>query len=197
MNYLNRVIAYYSRGGCPAITSYVTSMDYLLTGHESKRLRFRPLHPDDFDTWLPFYDHPQSTQFWAGEPSDPIQNCQHWFDKTFYRYQHNKGGMNVLIDRQTGAFIGQCGLLVQVVDGVAELEIGYSILPQFWNQGYATEAASACLRHAFANQLCNSLISIVHEQNISSQTVAIKTGLIAEKRTIYANNPVIIYRISK
>lgn len=170
-------------------------MSYLLTGHESERLRFRPLQPDDFDSWLPFYDHPQSTQYWAGEPSDPVRNCQQWFDKTFYRYQHNKGGMNVLIDKQTGTFVGQCGLLVQVVDGLDELEVGYSILPQFWKQGYATEAANACREYAFANGLSDSLISIIHEENIPSQAVALKTGMSAEKRTIYANNPVLIYRI--
>jgi RimJ/RimL family protein N-acetyltransferase len=152
---------------------------------------------DDFDTWLTFYHDPQSTRYWEGEPVDPVVNYQQWFDKTFYRYQQNKGGMNVLIDKQTGAFIGQCGLLVQVVDGIEELEIGYSILPPFRNQGYAAEAASACRQYAFANRLADSLISIIHEQNIPSQTVALKTGLIADKRTIYANNPVIIYRISK
>jgi RimJ/RimL family protein N-acetyltransferase len=169
-------------------------MDYLMTGHESGRLRFRLLQPDDFDLWLPFYYHPEATRYWQGEPTDPVLNCQQWFEKTFYRYQHHKGGMNVLIDRKTGAFVGQCGLLVQVVDGIQELEIGYSILPQFWNQGYATEAAITCRRYAFANGLSDSLISIIHEQNIPSQTVALKNGMTAEKRTIYAGNPVIIYR---
>ncbi len=103
----------------------------------------------------------------------------------------------MLIDKQTGAFVGQCGLLVQVVNQVEELEVGYSILPQFWNRGYATEAAFLCQRHAFNNALSNSLISIIHEQNIPSQTVALKTGMVADKRTIYANNPVIIYRIER
>ncbi|MFD1141076.1 GNAT family N-acetyltransferase [Larkinella insperata] len=172
-------------------------MNYLLTGQESRRLRFRPLSPDDFDDWLPFYQHPQSTQYWEGEPDDPVLNCRNWFEKTFYRYRTNRGGMNVLIDKQTGAFVGQCGLLVQVVNQVEELEVGYSILPQFWNRGYATEAAFLCQRHAFNNALSNSLISIIHEQNIPSQTVALKTGMVADKRTIYANNPVIIYRIER
>lgn len=173
------------------------SNNYLLTGQESQRLRFRPLQPDDFDQWLPFYAHPQSTQYWEGEPLDPVLNCRNWFDKTFYRYAHNRGGMNVLIDKQTGVFAGQCGLLVQVVDQVEELEVGYSILPEFWNRGYATEAAMACQHYAFTHKLADSLVSIIHEQNEPSQAVALRTGMVADKRTVYANNPVIIYRINR
>ena len=35
--------------------------------------------------------------------------------------------MNVLVDKSTGKMIGQCGLLVQEIDGTNHLEIGYSI----------------------------------------------------------------------
>lgn len=38
--------------------------------------------------------------------------------------------MNALIHKETGIFIGQCGLLKQMVDGIDELEIGYSLLPE-------------------------------------------------------------------
>jgi RimJ/RimL family protein N-acetyltransferase len=172
-------------------------MNYLLHGQESSRLRYRTLEAEDFNTWLAFFKDPRSNQYWASAPAEPEIQCKRWFDKVFYRYQHGKGGMNVLIDKQSGDFVGQCGLLIQTVDAIEEMEVGYSILPKFWNKGYATEAAGKCIRHAFVNNFRESLISIIHENNIESETVALKNGMTLDKRTVYSNNPVKLYRIVK
>ena len=172
-------------------------MKYLLEGQETERLLFRKLEQGDFYTWLEFFKNPSSNEHWISETTDPEIQCREWFEKTFNRYSNDTGGMNVLIDRRSGAFIGQCGLLLQTVDKKEELEIGYSILPAFWKQGYATEAAIKCKYYAFANNLRESLISIIHEKNIGSQKVATNNGMVADKRTIYYNNPVIIYRVNK
>lgn len=169
--------------------------DYLLTNQKTERLSFRKLEPTDFDTWLPFHQNPLSSNFWEGLPEDPIESCQHWFDKAFHRYENGLGGMNVLINKNTNEFIGQCGLLVQTVDEIKELEIGYSILPQHWRQGYATEAAQKCKAFAKENNFAKSLISTIHIGNIPSQKVALNNGMHLDKTTVYKDNPVHIFRI--
>jgi RimJ/RimL family protein N-acetyltransferase len=172
-------------------------MDYLLDGQESQRLRFRKLKRDDFPVWLEFFKDPTLPQYWITDEDDPERQCIKWFDKNFYQYANNKGGMNALIHKQSGAFIGQCGLLIQTVDGIEELEVGYSILKEFRNKGFATEAAARCIQHVFSNYLRDSLISIIHESNLESEKVALNNGMSLEKRTIYLSNPVKIYRFSK
>jgi [ribosomal protein S5]-alanine N-acetyltransferase len=119
-----------------------------------------------------------------------------WLDKIFDRYANNLGGMNVLIEKQSSEFIGQAGLLIQTVDGIEELEVAYSIMPQHRGKGFAPEAAKKCIDFAFANRLRDSLISIIHRDNIESQRVAMKNGLRLDKRTVYDNNPVGIFRIT-
>jgi RimJ/RimL family protein N-acetyltransferase len=169
--------------------------NYLLTGQETERLEFRRLETSDFDAWLPFHQNPLTSKYWIGLPSDPQAACKQWFDRVFYRYENNLGGMNVLIEKKTGKLIGQCGLLIQTVDGIEELEIGYSILPQYWKKGFATEAATKCKTYAIENRLAKSVISIIHIDNIASQKVAGNIGMQVSKTTIYNKNPVDIYSI--
>ena len=173
-------------------------MKYLLTGQESTRLRFRLLEKEDFDTWLDLFKNPDVAGFigFADIPTAEEQ-CKKWFAAVETRYNNDTGGLNVLIDKSTNEFIGQCGLLVQEVDNKQELEIGYSILPKFWNMGYATEAAQKCRDYAFEHSFTESIISIVHIDNIKSEKVALKNGMVKSKQTIFRGMPVNIFRINK
>jgi RimJ/RimL family protein N-acetyltransferase len=103
--------------------------------------------------------------------------------------------MNALIEKESGLLVGHCGLLVQTVEEKTELEIGYSLLPQFRNKGFATEAATKCRDFAFENEFADSLISIITVNNLPSQHVAIKVGMKRDFVSIYNNNEVYIYRI--
>ena len=93
--------------------------------------------------------------------------------------------------------MGQCGLLLQEVDGEPEVEIAYHILKQYWGQGYAPEAAGAFLHYAFQNNLADSVTAIIHLHNTRAQRVAEKVGLARGKQTQWAGVDVYIYRISK
>ncbi|WP_373518254.1 GNAT family N-acetyltransferase [Pricia sp.] len=157
-------------------------MNLLLAGEETERLLFRKVSPSDFNDWLPFHQDPRSSQFWEGLPKDPETACQQQFARIFERYEKNWGGMNALILKTSGNLIGLCGLLVQTVDGIGELEIGYSILPHYWQKGFATEAAKKCKVFAFENGLARSLISIIQVDNLPSQKVALNNGMFLIRR---------------
>lgn len=172
-------------------------MRYPLEGIQTKRLYFRKITESDFVHWLPFFEEPASTQYWEGPSTEPHTACRAFFDRIFERYEQNLGGLHALISKTNGALIGVCGLLVQTVDGLRELEIGYSILPEHWGLGHATEAAQKCKETAFKNHGCHSLICIVHKDNLRSQKVALNNGMALEKKTSYKANPVFIYRINK
>jgi [ribosomal protein S5]-alanine N-acetyltransferase len=169
---------------------------FLLESVESERLYFRQIQPSDINDWLEFFRDARTHLHWAPLKNSPEIECQHWYDKQLWRYENNMGGMNALIEKQTGKLVGHCGLLVQTVDDRTELEIGYSLLPAFWNRGYATEAAKTCRDFAFANTLAESLISIISKTNIASQKVARANGMTIDKETTYHDVPVYIYRIT-
>ncbi|MCG6189033.1 GNAT family N-acetyltransferase [Maribellus maritimus] len=173
-------------------------MKYLLTGQESKRLLYRNLEETDFEWWLEFTSDKEATRYFDfTENLNPEEFCRFWFDKVFERYRENTGGHNVLVDKITGERIGMCGLLVQEVDGILEMEIGYSIHPKFWRMGYATEASNECREFAFKRDFADSLISIVHKENIASMEVAKNNKMEFEKDAVFKGAPVFIFRVFK
>lgn len=174
-------------------------MKYLLTGQETERLKFRLLEESDFDRWLPLFLEKNAALFLGFDVHmNSEEQCRYWFEKVFFRYENDLGGMNVLTDKKSGRLIGQCGLLVQMVEGVERLEIGYSVLPEFWRKGYASEAAMKCRDYAFQNNFAQSLISIVHVENLASEKVALKNGMKLEKTlNSYKGVPANIFRIDR
>ena len=169
-------------------------MKYLLTGQETHRLKFRLLKSEDFDIWMDLFKAKHVAKYLDLDPQlSESELCKIWFDKAFHRYENDLGGMNVLIDKKTNRLVGQCGLLIQTIENIERLEIGYAILPEFWNQGFASEAAAKCKHYAFENNYAPSLISMIHIDNINSEKVALKNGMAFEKK-INAFN---IYRIDR
>ena len=169
---------------------------YVLFNEEFERLLFKEVKNSDFEDWLPFNEEPLSSQYWSGLPSDPITACKEQFQRIFERYHKNLGGMNALFLKGSNTLVGLCGILIQEVDGLQEFEIGYSILPNYWRQGYAFEAAKKCKKVAFNKKWANSLISIIQVDNVPSQKTAIKNGMFLDFTTTYHNNQVHIYRIN-
>jgi ribosomal-protein-alanine N-acetyltransferase len=172
-------------------------MKFLLDREETDRLQFRKIDQSDFTVWLDFFKDPSSFQHWVAERQPPEVECENWYKKQFNRHENDFGGMNALVEKVSGNLIGHAGLLIQQVDGVAELEIAYSLLPQGRNKGYATEAARKIMDVAFQNNYAPSLISIISNTNVPSINVATKNLMKAERQTIYHQNHVTIFRITK
>jgi [ribosomal protein S5]-alanine N-acetyltransferase len=172
-------------------------MKFLLDGQKTERLSFRTISKLDFSDWVKFFEDPNTSLHWKEEKETPLIACEKWYQKQYWRYENDQGGMNALLEKTSGRLIGHCGLLVQTVDGISELEIAYSLLPEFWNKGYAFEAAQCCKLYAFQNDFSDSLISIISCTNLPSQKVALKNGMTVEKETGYHQNKVYIFRIFK
>ena len=127
----------------------------------------------------------------------PKEPCEKWFEWTFHRYKNNLGGQNVLISKETNELLGQCGLLVREVENLFELEIAYSILPQFRGQGFAIEAAQKCRDFAFENNFHEKLILIIHPENVKSKKIALKNRMTFKKQIEYSGNMMDIFEINK
>ncbi|MGB3078804.1 MAG: GNAT family N-acetyltransferase [Saprospiraceae bacterium] len=165
---------------------------------QSSRLVTRFLTRDDISIWTDFFKDEEAIELMPTYGlTTHEERATRWIEKQLDRYATHRMGHQALIDKNTNAFIGQSGLLVQEVDGVTELEVGYHVFKKYWGQGYAPEAARLFLNHAFENNLSDSVISIIDTRNLRSQRVADKNGLLREKQTTWSDLNVYIYRIDK
>ena len=165
---------------------------------DTPRLTTRPVTLADQDIWAEFLADPEATRYLPNpEGHSPAQRAELWMERQIGRYQDGSFGLMALIHRETGAFIGQCGLLIQSIDDAHELEVGYHILPRYWRQGYAMEAARAFRDFGFENSSYDSIISIILTGNLGSQAVARRNGMHFEKEARFRELDVVVYRIHR
>jgi ribosomal-protein-alanine N-acetyltransferase len=162
----------------------------------SDRLYTRKLVAEDAEAWASFFKDPEAIAYFpdAGGAS-PEERAVNWIEFQLTRYREQRFGLQALIHKTTGEFIGQCGLLAQIVDGEPEVEVGYHIFKKHWGQGYAPEAAKLFLDYGFKNLDTDSIVSIIDARNERSQSVANKNHLLREKQTTWSSLDIFIYRI--
>ncbi len=164
-----------------------------LVGLTTARLTFR--HPvlEDHSWWMEYMNNAEAIRFMPftlGSEAD----CKGFIQRSLDRIARDGSCLNVITDRGTGKPVGMVGLLTQEVDGIAELEIGYHLLPSAWGHGYATEAAKACLAFARDHKLAPSVISLIDPANVNSQAVATRNGMHLEKETAHRGTPARVFR---
>jgi ribosomal-protein-alanine N-acetyltransferase len=167
-------------------------------GLKSERTVTRMLVDEDFKPWTEFLADKDAVEFFplAGFNSAEERSI-YWINKQLARYADEKYGLQAILNKNTGELIGQCGLMAQEVDGIAELEVGYHIFKKFWGQGYAPEVAKMFINYAFQRDLASSIISIIDIRNVKSQRVAEKNGLIRDKQTTWLGLDIYVYRLNK
>jgi len=78
------------------------------------------------------------------------------------------------------------------------LEIGWVVLPELWNNGYATEMAIACLGVAFDDLQASRVVANAQARNTGSRHVMDKCGMTPESEYIYRDgSPSVRYSIDR
>lgn len=84
-------------------------------------------------------------------------------------------GFWVVVERATGAVVGNAGLLFPPEN--LQLEAGWLIARPHWRKGYAEEAVRAILDHAFRVVGADTVIAVIAPENRASLALAAKVGM--------------------
>lgn len=166
---------------------------------ETDRLRLRPFAPDlsDLDALHTIQADPHHMRFYPHPFSR--EESRAWIERSLERQASLGYGLWAIKDRITGEFLGNCGPVPQIVDGVEEVELGWSVTPRRVWEGIATESATGWRDHCLNALGMDHLISLIRPENTSSRRVAEKIGMTIWKETVHGTSdwPHLVYRIDR
>jgi RimJ/RimL family protein N-acetyltransferase len=142
---------------------------------ETERLYLRELALEDGQELSKVLSDPESMRFYP-EPFSR-KKVERWIEWNITNYKTNNHGLWAVILKDGEKFIGDCGITMQRIEDDTVPEIGFHILKDYWNKGYATEAALGCKQYAFEVMNYPSVFSYTTIRNIASQKVAEKIGM--------------------
>lgn len=145
---------------------------------ETERLYLREMTQNDFNSLCKILQ--DEDVMYAYEHAFDREEVQIWLEKQIERYDKYGFGLWAAVLKETGEMIGQCGLTMQEWGDRQVVEIGYLFQKAYWHNGYAIEAAKACKKYAFHKLGIKEVYSIIREDNISSQKVAKRNGMIVK-----------------
>lgn len=143
---------------------------------ETERLLLREMTPDDFGALRRTLQDDEAMRAYEGAFSDA--EVRDWLDRQLGRYARDGFGLWAVVLKETGRFIGQCGLTWQDYEGMRVSEVGYLFEREYWHRGYATEAARACRDYAFDALGTDEVFSLVRDTNEPSKAVARRNGMV-------------------
>ena len=164
---------------------------------ETKRLLLRHLVMDDLDALFALYRDDEIRHYFPEgtltyeETKEELE----WFLNG--HPSHPELGLWATIYKETGQFIGRCGLLPWTIDGCYEVEVAYLLDKKYWGQGLATEAAQALVQYGFEHLGLPRLICLIERENQASIRVATKIGMRFEKEGEDEKGPFLLYAMNK
>lgn len=167
---------------------------------ETPRLLLRHLVLDDLYQLFALYRDPEIRRYFP-EGVLSLEETREELEWHMHGHpRHPQLGLWGTIHKESGRFIGRCGLLPWEIDGRLEIEIAYLLDKSFWGQGLATEAARGILEYGFDKLGFPRLICLIDPDNIASQRVAEKIGMTLERKVDGIDGddfPTLIYAVEK
>jgi ribosomal-protein-alanine N-acetyltransferase len=148
---------------------------------ETNGLILRRLRPADLEALFALYRDPEVRKYFPEGTLTYEETREElaWIIDVYYgQYGY---GLWATIYKETGAFIGRCGLIPWTIDQRLEVEVAYLLDKAYWGQGLATEAAQAIVQYAFEQLQLSRLICLFDPEHQASRNVAEKMGMTLEK----------------
>ncbi|HET7054948.1 MAG TPA: GNAT family N-acetyltransferase [Thermomicrobiales bacterium] len=165
---------------------------------ETERLNVRRYEPGDAPAMFEVYRNPDVWRYLAGgEPYASVEQTRERLEQHIQWYEDDTPyGLWAVVVRDTGELIGS--VLLALLEGGPEVEVGYHFGTFAWGNGYATEVTRGAIRYGFDVLGLQQICGVVFAENVASQHVLEKAGLAYRGlRSVFGFDGVMYYTIDR
>lgn len=141
---------------------------------ETERLFLRKLQDYDVDEIFNMRRDEEIMRY-IRKPQSERDESFAWIEMISGKWDTHNIGFCGVIEKKSKRFVGWCGLW-QLAE-THEIEVGYAINSDFWDKGYATEAANRMLKYGFEELNLERIVAVAFPENTPSQKVMKKLGM--------------------
>jgi len=162
---------------------------------QTSRLTLRPLQPDDTGVLYRIYQSEGVLRYFPNPIPPPMDKVQKFITGQQTHWEIHAYGNWGVVPVGEEEIIGWAGL--QYLLELDETEVGFLLDRPYWGKGYATEAAQASLQFGFEHFSLDHIIALVHPENLASQRVVEKCGMVILNTISLWGMELLRYRIER
>ena len=163
---------------------------------ETPRLLLRELENSDVNRLAEIYADPDVMRYIGRGGVLGFDRAQKSVENWQKYYEWFSFGNWATIEKETGSFIGLCGL--SWLEDKSDVEVSYLFAKVAWGKGYATEIAEAIIKYGFENAGLKRIVALVYPQNAPSIHVIEKLGMKYECDRIFFGDKLLhVYSLEK
>ena len=159
---------------------------------ETSRLYLREFTLDDAIHFFNLNNDPDVIKYTGNSAFSSVESAKE-FLRNYSDYKLNTIGRWAVCLKATNKFLGWCGLKKDLK--TEEVDLGFRFYKKYWGNGYATEAAAACVKVGFSTFSIEKIIGRAYTANTASIKVLEKCGLTFVTNFMYDGKPSKLYEV--
>ncbi|MBX2943050.1 MAG: GNAT family N-acetyltransferase [Cyclobacteriaceae bacterium] len=154
-------------------------MQHLSESLETERLIIQRLKYEDAEeVFYAYASKLEATRFVSWPVHQSVADTNKYIKQAVSDWREGVSYNYSLRTKEDAKLIGSIG----VVNNQGNIQLGYVVSPSVWNKGYATEAATGLLKQLIAWNGVYRIWTFVDIENVASQRVLLKVGMVEEVR---------------
>jgi RimJ/RimL family protein N-acetyltransferase len=146
---------------------------------ETERLFLRQFSVDDAEFILTLLNEPSFLRYIGDKKVRDLNDAQQYIlTGPIASYKQHGFGLYLVELKESRVSIGMCGLLKR--EELPDVDIGFAFLPDYWNRGFASEAAAAVLKYAEQTLKLKRVLAITSLDNEASIKLLQRMGFTFE-----------------
>lgn len=141
---------------------------------ETERLVVSEFEAADQNDFFAIYGNEEIMRYIR--PARPKEESDQFLIEVITAYKETPGiGRWAIHERSTGTFVGSFAI-IPIPDRPEKIQLGYSLIKEYWGKGFATELTHGGLEFADRHLKLDEIFGVTEIPNVPSQKVLLKAG---------------------